>query len=90
MTQKTVESIIQIFHNGEMVGQSDSALTTIQCNDDGMKIRSYLSPYDTSSCTGDEAIAITLSFTTSDFASFADLLLDRTRSYSKIATNCSE
>ena len=90
MTQKTVESIIQIFHNGEMVGQPDSAVTTIQYNDDVVKIRSYLSPYDTSLTAGNEPITITLSFTTSDFMSFADLLLDRTRSYRKIATNRSE
>ena len=76
MTQKTVESIVQIFHNGEMRGQPDSAATTIQSIDGGFEIRSYLSPHDTECTTCDKAITLTLSFTNSNFASFLRIFLD--------------
>ena len=84
MTQKTIESIVEY-----STGGADSAVTTVQYYDDGVKIRSYLSPFDTD-WSGKEPITLTLSFSHSDFGKLLDLLLDRSKSHRKIATTCSE
>ena len=83
MTQKTIESIVEY-----STGGADSAVTTVHYYDDGVKIRSYLSPFDTD-WSGKEPITLTLSFTHDEVLKFLDTLVARIKSQGKIATTWS-